>query len=540
MLKKIGKIYHRILVFVHLSPLSLAEKCRIAFGAAVLLILASALLIPYAWMRQLTRQNRLDASRVRAETLVRNHFQIRPPDNTKLAALDDRGNVMDPNKTDIRWVRFKKDDKKIEGLTVQQRLMIENLRNDEDSSDQIRFENRKKKLYSSYVRVFRATEGCISCHNPQGSAGAFNRNEAIGAVVVEGPASEIRRTDLLNRVWIIVAGLISGTGAIVAFYIITQRVILSPIRQLRALANNVSEGNLDIRSSINTRDEYEKLAEAFNHMLDGLQAAQEKLRQANRQLDDKIIELSERNIELFKANKVKGEFLASISHEFRTPLNSIMGFAQVLRDKPELLKEDKGKRYAENIIVGGQRLLNMINDLLYLARAEADKIQLHIEQTTAEEICNAVITSFTEITREKNLAITLEVQQDIPVFVADAGKIQQILENYMSNAVKFTPPQGKITLSVVILDDKTIRFSLTDTGCGIAEADKEKLFQKFGQLGNPLTRESSGTGLGLAISKELADMLAGQVGFESQFEKGSTFWLEIPLTLAKDQQQETS
>jgi signal transduction histidine kinase len=537
MFKKIGKIYHRILVFLHLSPLSLAEKCRIAFGTAVVLILVLALLIPYGWMRQLTRQNRLDASRAWAETLVRNHFQTRPPAEAKLAMLDDRGNVMDPNKTDIHWVRFKKDDKKIEGLTVQQRLMVEELRDDEDSSDQIRFETRKNRLYSSYVRVFRATEGCITCHNPQGSAGAFNRNEAIGAVVVEKPAAEIRRAVLLNRVWIIVAGLISGTGAIVAFYIITQRVILSPIRQLRAIANNVAEGNLDIRSSINTRDEYEKLAEAFNHMLDGLQAAQEKLRQANRQLDDKIIELSERNIELFKANKIKGEFLANISHEFRTPLNSIMGFAQVLRDKPELLKEDKGKRYAENIIVGGQRLLNMINDLLYLAKAEANKIQLHIEQIKVDEICDAVTSSFSEMTREKNITVELEVQRDIPTLVTDAGKIQQILENYMSNAVKFTPPQGKITLSVVILDDKTIRFSVTDTGCGIAEADKEKLFQKFGQLGNPLTRESGGTGLGLAISKELADMLAGQVGFESQIDKGSTFWLDIPPSLIKDQPQ---
>ncbi|MGA2678212.1 MAG: ATP-binding protein [Sedimentisphaerales bacterium] len=537
MLKRIGKIYHRILVFLHLSPLSLAEKCRIAFGTAVVLILALALLIPYGWMRQLTRQNRLDASRAWAETLVRNHFQTRPPADTKLAMLDDRGNVLDPNKTDIRWVRFKKDDKKIGGLTVQQRLMVEDLRDDEDSSDQIRFETRKNTLYSSYVRVFRATEGCITCHNPQGSAGAFNRNEAIGAVIVERPAAEIRRAVLLNRVWIIVAGLISGTGAIVAFYIITQRVILSPIRQLRALANNVAEGNLDIRSSINTRDEYEKLAEAFNHMLDGLQAAQEKLRQANRQLDDKIIELSERNIELFKANKIKGEFLANISHEFRTPLNSIMGFAQVLRDKPELLKEDKGKRYAENIIVGGQRLLNMINDLLYLAKAEANKIQLHIEQIKVDEICDAVMSSFSEMTREKDIKVELEVQRDIPTLVTDAGKIQQILENYMSNAVKFTPPQGKITLSVVILDDKTVRFSVTDTGCGIAEADKEKLFQKFGQLGNPLTRESSGTGLGLAISKELADMLAGQVGFESQLDKGSTFWLDIPPSLIKDRPQ---
>jgi two-component system, NarL family, sensor histidine kinase BarA len=537
MLKRIGKIYHRILVFLHLSPLSLAEKCRIAFGTAVVLILVLALLIPYGWMRKLTQQILLDASRARAETLVRRHFQTPVTNEITLAPLDDRGNVLDPNKTDIRWVRFKKDDKKIEGLTVQQRHMVEELRDDEESSDLIRFEYRKNTLYSSYARIFRATEGCITCHNPQGSAGAFNRNEAIGAVVVERPAAEIRRAALLNRVWIIVAGLISGTGAIVAFYIITQRVILRPIRQLRGLANNVAEGNLDIRSSINTRDEYEKLAEAFNHMLDGLQAAQEKLRQANRQLDDKIIELSERNIELFKANKIKGEFLANISHEFRTPLNSIMGFAQVLRDKPELLKEDKGKRYAENIIVGGQRLLNMINDLLYLAKAEANKIQLHIEQIKVGEICDAVMASFSEITREKNIKVQLEVQRDLPTLVTDAGKIQQILENYMSNAVKFTPQEGTITLSVVMLDDKTIRFSVADTGCGIAEPDKEKLFQKFGQLGNPLTRESSGTGLGLAISKELADMLAGQVGFESQLDKGSIFWLDIPPALAKDQQQ---
>jgi signal transduction histidine kinase len=174
----------------------------------------------------------------------------------------------------------------------------------------------------------------------------------------------------------------------------------------------------------------------------------------------------------------------------------------------------------------------MINDLLYLARAEADKIQLHIEQTTAEEIVSAVVVSFSEMTREKNLNVQFEVQKDIPAFVTDAGKIQQILENYMSNAVKFTPEGGSIELKAYLLDDKTVRFSVTDTGCGIAEQDREKIFQKFGQIGSPLTRQSSGTGLGLAISKELADMLAGQVGFESRPDKGTTFWLDISLTTA--------
>ena len=545
MFARIHKIYHRILVFLHLSPLSLAEKCRLAFGAAVVLTLAIALLIPYMWMRQLTRQILLDAGRAKAETLVRRHFQIRPAGETTLAPLDDRGNVIDPNKSDMRWIRFLKDEKPIAGISSQQRQMIEELRKDEETIDQISFESKNKKLYTNYVRVFRATESCVGCHNPQGSAQPFARNEPVGALVIEKPAAEIERAVLLNRVWIVFAMLVGATGAFVAFYIITQRVILSPIRQLRAMANNVAEGNLDIRSSIDTRDEYQKLAEAFNHMLDGLQAAQEKLRQANKQLDNKIIELSERNIDLFKANKVKGDFLANISHEFRTPLNSIMGFAQVLRDKPELLKGEKGRRYAENIIAGGQRLLNMINDLLYLARAEADKVQLHIEQTNPQDIINAVVVSFSEITRENNIAVSVDVR-DNPSFVSDAGKIQQILVNFMSNSVKFTPRRGKIGLTAELLsaegqtsskggDKKTIRFSVTDTGCGIAEQDREKIFQKFGQIGNPLTRQPTGTGLGLAISKELADMLAGQVGFQSHHAKGSTFWLDIPLTFAKEQ-----
>ncbi|MGD0078178.1 MAG: hypothetical protein ABSB91_06090, partial [Sedimentisphaerales bacterium] len=148
MLKEIGKIYHRILIFVHLSPLSLAEKCRLAFGAAVVVTLAIALLIPYMWMRQLTRQILLEAGRARAETLVRRHFQMRPAGETTLAPLDDRGNIIDPNKTDMRWVRFTKDEKPIRGISSQQRQTMEELRKDEDSLDQIRFEYRNKKLYT--------------------------------------------------------------------------------------------------------------------------------------------------------------------------------------------------------------------------------------------------------------------------------------------------------------------------------------------------------------------------------------------------------
>jgi two-component system sensor histidine kinase BarA len=534
----IRRIYHKILEIFHLSPLSLAAKCGAAFVAAVMLVLILALLLPYVWMGQLTKNAALDAGRAKTEMLLARHFREGRTQETAPPQLDSRGLAADVNNPDMRWIRFTKEGEgQLSTLTDEQRGMIKSLKVNDERSDNIVLSKKDGVLYSNYVKVFRATENCISCHNPQGPSKPFSRNELIGAAVIQRPAAEISKTILLNRVWVIVAGLIAGTGAIVAFYIITQRVILSPIRQLRAIANNVSEGNLDTRSAIKTGDEYERLAEAFNHMLDGLQAAQERLRQANKQLDAKIVELSERNIELFKANKIKSEFLANISHEFRTPLNAILGFAEILREKPELLKKDKGRRYAENIIEGGKNLLNMINDLLNLAKAEAGKMELHVEKTSIPQLCKAAVGAFSALTKRKRIKVKLTVDENIPILSTDAGKVQQILYNFLSNAVKFTPEAGRIEIRVGTQGEQTVRIAVSDTGCGIAEADKGKIFEKFHQADGSLTRETSGSGLGLAISKELAGMLAGSVGVESELGKGSTFWLDIPVTLAKEKDQ---
>ncbi|MCK4752214.1 MAG: HAMP domain-containing protein [Planctomycetes bacterium] len=533
----LNHIWHKVLVALHLSPLSLAEKCRVTFGAAVLLVLALALLLPYAWMGQLTKKASLDAGRAKVETLLRCHFRLKDSIAATLPSLDNTGSVLDVNNVEIHWIRFtEENEEQLSALSEEHREVIESLKAEDAGSDNIFWQEKDGILQSNYIRIFKATDSCISCHNSQGSAGAFSQGEAIGVAIIQRPADEISKTRILNRIWIAFAGLIAGAGAIVVFYMITQRVILRPIRQLRALANNVAEGNLDVRSSIKTRDEYEKLANAFNHMLDGLQAAQEKLRQANLQLDGKIAELSERNIELFKANQIKGEFLANISHEFRTPLNAILGFAEILREKPEILKKDKARRYAENIITSGNRLLNMINDLLDLAKTEAGKMRLYIEQVSVAELCKAMAGHFTILTKKKRIKVKLTIANDIPPLVTDAGKVQQILYNFLSNAVKFTPQRGRIEIKARMLDEKMLRISVADTGCGISEADKDKVFEKFRQADGSLTRESTGSGLGLAISKELAAILAGSIGLESELEKGSTFWLDIPVTLSKDEE----
>lgn len=534
---ELGKILQRVLRFLHLTPLSLAEKCRIMFGAAVLFSLIIALLIPYIWMSQLTKKVLLDTNKARVESLLfRSHFQLR--ELSHLPELDSRGAMRDPNEPGVLWIPLdgQTGQDELERLNVVQRRLFDELVLDAARDDDLDLSPVDGLLQSNYVRLFRATQACVGCHNAQGSAGAFSLNEIVGVAAVRshGIGSDVRKTVFLNRVWTAMAGLIGATGAIVAFYWITQRVILRPIRQLRALANNVAEGNLDIRSSISTADEYERLSEAFNHMLDHLQGAQENLRQANRQLDAKIAELSERNIELYQANKLKSEFLANMSHEFRTPLNAILGFAQVLREKPGLLRRDKGQRYAENIISSGNSLLSMINDLLDLAKVQAGRMELHIERVSLAQLCESVVSAFSLLAKKTKVKIRTQVASDVPLIVTDGGKVQQVLYNFLSNAVKFTPARGLIEIRVAMLDAEMVRIAVTDTGCGIAEADREAIFEKFRQVDGSLTRETPGSGLGLTICKELAQMLSGTIGLESQVGVGSTFWLDIPSVLAAE------
>ena len=531
MFRKAGRYLDKLLRRLRLKPLTLAEKCRLQFGAAVLFSLTLALLIPYFWMGKLTEKIALDAGRAVADTAFELHFQIQADPDKGLAMLDDMGRARKSENRMNRWIRLDGDDKDATAdLTDRQREVVEELAADAQRNDFAWIDRDASVACNNYIRVVRARDSCMFCHKPQGSAEPFNKGQVVGALIVRTPARQLAKTILMNRLWTISAGLLAAIGAMVAFYIITQRVILSPIRQLRAMVNNVAEGNLDARTVIKTGDEYERLSEAFNDMLDGLQDSQEKLRQANKQLDAKIAQLSDRNIQLFKANKLKSEFLANMSHEFRTPLNAILGFAQLIREKPGEDLE-KSKRYADNIITSGRSLLNMINDLLDLAKAEAGKMELRVEKTSIGQLCENLVSFFGPLTEQKNITLDLDVADDIPLVQTDYGKVQQILYNLLSNAIKFTPQDGRVAIAAGMLDDMTVRISVSDTGPGIAKASRQKIFEKFRQVDGSITRPGTGTGLGLAICKELADLLAGTISLESRQGQGTTFSLDIPVNL---------
>jgi two-component system sensor histidine kinase BarA len=174
-------------------------------------------------------------------------------------------------------------------------------------------------------------------------------------------------------------------------------------------------------------------------------------------------------------------------------------------------------------------------------------VELHIGQTSISDLLENLLSQFSLLTRKKKIKVRLIVQPDLPLVVTDVGKVQQILYNFMSNAVKFTPSGGKIEIEAQFPspglqgtgpEQRMIRISITDTGCGVAESDREKIFEKFRQVDGSLTRVTTGTGLGLAICTELAAMLAGRIGMESPpkgHSVGSTFWLDIPITLIKEE-----
>ncbi|MBW8017724.1 MAG: HAMP domain-containing histidine kinase [Planctomycetes bacterium] len=523
---------NKMLGFVRLKPLTLGEKCRLQFGAAILVVLLTALLIPYFWINKLTEKITLDSGRAVANTVFERHFQVDLPPEKELSPLQENGDKRPAENRAVKWIRLDTEEKLAgKKLSAYQMEIIDQLIDSDESIDFAWLEMDKSPAMNNYIQIVRAKESCMACHYPEGSTTkAFSKNQPIGAIIVRTPAREIGKTLFINRTMVIVAYLLAATGAMISFYAIAQRIILSPIRQLRALVSNVAEGNLDARSSIKSNDEYQKLSDAFNEMLDGLQLSHQKLRDANALLDGKIAQLSDRNIELFKANQLKSEFLANMSHEFKTPLNSILGFAQLLKEKPGENTE-KSKRYAENIISSGRALLNMITDLLDLAKAEAGKMELKVERTSIQNLCQGLVAFFSPMTEESMIKVKLTVAEDIPIIQTDAGKVQQILYNILSNAIKFTPENGKVEINAKMLDDVTVRVSVSDSGPGIAEENQAHIFEKFRQLDGSITRNTSGTGLGLAISKELSDLLAGTLSVESKLEKGATFHLDIPVNL---------
>jgi signal transduction histidine kinase len=303
------------------------------------------------------------------------------------------------------------------------------------------------------------------------------------------------------------------------------------VKHLKEVSDAISAGELNVRSEIQTGDEFEDLSHAFNRMLRNLVSMQERLKKANAGLDRKVDELAQANMALYESNRLKSDFLATMSHELRTPLNSILGFSEVLLSGDGL--GDKQQRWVRNIQTSGDRLLNLINDILDLAKIEAGKMKLRLEEFSIQELCDGMLNMFRPLAEKKNIDLRGQVDPGIPHLKQDLAKLQQILSNLLSNAIKFTPEGGRVLVKAEA-DPRHLILTVADTGVGIAPEEQELVFEKFRQSGNPLTREHAGTGLGLSIVRELSKLLGGEVTLQSELGRGSTFQVRLPLQLSEE------
>jgi signal transduction histidine kinase len=304
---------------------------------------------------------------------------------------------------------------------------------------------------------------------------------------------------------------------------------------LQETAEKVSEGDLNIRSDISTGDEFQQLSETFNTMLANLKNNADQLRSVNKSLDLKLGQLAESNLALYESNRLKSEFLANVSHELRTPLNSILGFADLLKDALEKTAngDPKPARYASNILQSSRNLLDLINDLLDLAKIEAGRMEIRSESLSLSDMFEGLVNVLKPLSEPKALSIVASVGQDVPIIQSDPAKLQHVLYNFLSNAIKFSPAGARIELSAVREPDgEHVRIAVADRGPGIELEKQQLIFEKFRQIEPSHTRTHGGTGLGLAISKELAILLGGSIGVRSTPGEGSTFWLVVPLKIA--------
>lgn len=277
-----------------------------------------------------------------------------------------------------------------------------------------------------------------------------------------------------------------------------------------------------------------------------LRVQQEELQQANTELEEKAKQLEVRNEELHLAHKTvaekvqevelaskyKSEFMANMSHELRTPLNSILILAKLLQDnKTKNLRPDQVK-YASVIHSAGNDLLQLINELLDLAKIEAGKVELNLDVINTSDFRNNIDNLFAATAKEKGIRFEVVIEDQVPeTFVTDEYRLEQVLKNFLSNAFKFTDRNGQVQLAVRA-DSNNLKFTVADTGKGISPEKQQLIFEAFRQEDGSTSRKYGGTGLGLSISREIASLLGGRITLTSQLGKGSTFTLIIPCQRA--------
>jgi len=271
--------------------------------------------------------------------------------------------------------------------------------------------------------------------------------------------------------------------------------------------------------------ELDRAAQLVSDHASALRGAQDDLLTANR-------DLKRASEQALRANRLKSEFLANMSHELRTPLNSIIGFAELMRDGRVGPIAAQHKEYLGDILTSGRHLLELINDVLDLAKVEAGRLEFHPQAVAIPKLVAEVKGIVRALAARKRVVVEEELDPEVEQVVLDPGKLKQVLYNYLSNAVKFTEEGGRVVIRVKSEGEGAFAIEVEDSGIGIEAEEQGLLFSDFYQLDAGPGKRQAGTGLGLALTKKIVEAQGGRVGVRSQLGQGSCFSAVLPRRAA--------
>ncbi|MEW6202950.1 MAG: ATP-binding protein [bacterium] len=356
------------------------------------------------------------------------------------------------------------------------------------------------------------------------------------------------RNEILKIIFFVITGL---AISVLLAYITTQR-ITNPIMRLRQGAEEMGKGNLLYQIEVPAGDEIAELADSFNEMgsrlhnsirqmqiskqqieeySSRLKEAHKNLERYSQQLEKVNQQLLESNVNLQKANEVKNTFLSTVSHELKTPLTTIMGYVSMMLHGSFGSLSDDMRISLEVVLRRARNLQQLISDLLSLSQIEAGKIEIRKQYIDLTKELRSIEEVFADRLKEKNLTLSVLIRHRLPRVNADGDRINQVLFNLVGNAVKFTSPGGKITVSAAHqLESNSVLFTVADTGIGIPKLELEHIFKPFYQVDQRDGREFGGTGLGLSIAKNIVELHGGTIWVESREFRGTTFYFTIPVS----------
>lgn len=426
-----------------------------------------------------------------------------------------------------------------------------------------------------YAEPMTLVESCLSCHGePAGEIDlsgypreGLPEGYIYGVLSMQIPTEAFVAASRENAMLNVGFSLALIIACVAIISVAISHLVTRPLRRVQGAMEDVGEGDYSARLPLDkSSDEMTILSSGFNEMVAQLEQTAghledlvtertTALEHANAELARQSAALEEANEALTEENQYRSDFLAMMSHELKTPLAASMAFADILRERqganadmrlsstgeettPAANANADSERLWREMESNHKTLLSLINNILEMARIDAGRESFQPELMDVGDVVGLVQASIAPLAAQKSIALEYRIGE-IPLFVADAEKLRRIVENLMSNAVKFTPPGGRITFAVTHhAKAGTLEFSVADTGCGISEASQATIFDRFVQADSSASRAYGGSGLGLALVRELTEMHGGTVQLESTEGKGSTFTVSIPDDIPlKDEEQ---